>query len=184
MTTAFQLSDACAAAGVGVPRGAGRSQRARLGLVAATRGSGAPRASALGAGADVDHDDGGDDGSSRGPDPGPVAQDGNGGRWRAAGGAAALLGGYLVVWALASVGLAMFDARLGAWGLMTHDMASRSVALNVVILGAAGVAQLSPWKSACLERCRSVPRGCGRASARRWGPGCGTAWRRWRRAAS
>ena len=87
-----------------------------------------------------------------------LAQEERWGRWQAAGSAAALLGGYLVVWAVASVGLAMLDARLGAWGLMTHDMASRSVALNVVILAAAGVAQLSPWKSACLERCRSIPR--------------------------
>jgi len=88
-----------------------------------------------------------------------VAQEGSGGRWRAAWSAATLLGGYLGVWALASVALAMLDARLGAWGLMTHDMASRSVALNVIVLGAAGLAQLSPWKSACLERCRSFPRG-------------------------
>jgi predicted metal-binding membrane protein len=100
-----------------------------------------------------------------------LAQEGSGGRWRAAGSAAALLGGYLVVWVLASVGLAMLDARLGAWGLMTHDMASRSVALNVVILGAAGLAQLSPWKSACLERCRSIPRRLRDGAARPLGSG-------------
>ena len=100
-----------------------------------------------------------------------LAQEGSGGRWRAAGSAAALLGGYLVVWALASVGLAMLDARLGVWGLMTHDMASRSVALNVVILGAAGLAQLSPWKSACLERCRSIPRRLRDGAARPLGSG-------------
>ncbi|HEY1334664.1 MAG TPA: DUF2182 domain-containing protein [Myxococcaceae bacterium] len=93
------------------------------------------------------------------------------GRWRAAGSAAALLGGYLVVWAVASVGLAMLDARLGAWGLMTHDMASRSVALNVVILAAAGVAQLSPWKSACLERCRAIPRALREGEVRPLGSG-------------
>jgi predicted metal-binding membrane protein len=79
------------------------------------------------------------------------------GRWWAVGRAAALLGGYLAVWAVASAGLALLDARLGAWGLMTHEMASRSVALNVAILVAAGLVQLSPWKSACLERCRSIP---------------------------
>ena len=87
-----------------------------------------------------------------------LAQEERWGRWRAVGSAAVLLGGYLAVWALASAGLAMLDARLGAWGLMTHEMASRSVALNVVILAGAGLAQLSPWKSACLERCRSIPR--------------------------
>ena len=79
------------------------------------------------------------------------------GRWQAVGRAAALLGGYLAVWAVASAGLALLDARLGAWGLMSHEMASRSVALNVAILVAAGLVQLSPWKSACLERCRSIP---------------------------
>jgi predicted metal-binding membrane protein len=80
------------------------------------------------------------------------------GRWRAVGSASALLGGYLAVWAVASAGLALLDARLGAWGLMTHEMASRSTPLNVAILVAAGLLQLSPWKSACLERCRSIPR--------------------------
>jgi predicted metal-binding membrane protein len=87
-----------------------------------------------------------------------LAREGSGGRWRAVGGASALLGGHLAVWALASVGLAVLEARLGAWGLMSHEMVSRSVALNVAILAAAGLVQLSPWKSACLERCRAIPR--------------------------
>jgi predicted metal-binding membrane protein len=87
-----------------------------------------------------------------------LAQEVPGGRWRAVGSASALLGGHLGVWALASTALALLDARLGAWGLMTHEMASQSVALNVAILGAAGLVQLSPWKSACLERCRAIPR--------------------------
>jgi predicted metal-binding membrane protein len=95
-----------------------------------------------------------------------LAQEERWGRWRAAGSAAALLGGYLAVWALASAGLAMLDARLGAWGLMTHEMASRSVALNVVSLAGAGLVQLSPWKSACLERCRSIPRALREGAAR------------------
>lgn len=87
-----------------------------------------------------------------------LAQEGSGGRWRAMGSATALLGGYLTVWSMASLALAVLDARLGEWGLMTHQMASRSVGLNVAILGAAGLVQLSPWKSACLERCRAIPR--------------------------
>src|SRR5262249_48780051 len=45
---------------------------------------------------------------------------------------------------------------LAEHGLMTHEMASRSVPLSVGILLAAGLVQLSPWKSACLARCRSV----------------------------
>ena len=87
-----------------------------------------------------------------------LAQEGTGGRWQAVGRASALLGGHLAVWALASAALAVLDARLGDWGLMTHEMVSRSVALNVGILGLAGLVQLSPWKSACLERCRAIPR--------------------------
>jgi predicted metal-binding membrane protein len=87
-----------------------------------------------------------------------LAKEVPGGRWQAVGRASALLGGHLAVWALASAALAVLDATLGAWGLMTHEMASRSVALNVAILGAAGLVQLSPWKSACLERCRAIPR--------------------------
>ena len=87
-----------------------------------------------------------------------LAQVGGSGRWRAVGAASAVLGGYLAVWALASAGLAVLDAQLGAWGLMTHDMASRSVPLNAAILLAAGLVQLSPWKTACLERCRAIPR--------------------------
>lgn len=85
-----------------------------------------------------------------------LAQDGSSGRCRAVGNASALLGGYLAIWALASAALALFDARLGAQGMMTHEMASRSLPLSVAILGAAGLAQLSPWKSACLDRCRSI----------------------------
>ena len=57
--------------------------------------------------------------------------------------------------------------------LMTHEMASQSVALNVAILVAAGLVQLSPWKLACLDRCRSIPRAAaGRdgAAAGIWDP--------------
>ena len=78
-------------------------------------------------------------------------------RSRAVGSASALLGGYLGVWALASAALAMLDAWLTGRGWMTHEMASRSVSLNVAILAGAGLVQLSPWKTACLARCRSIP---------------------------
>ena len=86
-----------------------------------------------------------------------LAHEEGGGGWGAVGGASALLGGYLAIWALASAAMAVLDAQLGAWGLMTHEMASRSVPLSVAILVAAGLVQLSPWKAACLERCRAIP---------------------------
>ena len=40
-----------------------------------------------------------------------------------------------------------------------------------MILGAAGLAQLSPWKSACFERCRSIPRRLRDGAARPLGSG-------------
>jgi predicted metal-binding membrane protein len=86
-----------------------------------------------------------------------LAGAGGAGRWRALREALGLLGGYLGVWMLASAVMAVLDARLGAWGLMTHEMTSRSVPLDVGILVTAGILQLSPWKSACLERCRAIP---------------------------
>jgi len=78
-------------------------------------------------------------------------------RRQAVGNATALLGGYLGVWVVASAVLGTLDAWLTGRGLMTHEMASRSVLLNVAILAAAGLVQLSPWKRACLARCRSIP---------------------------
>jgi predicted metal-binding membrane protein len=85
-------------------------------------------------------------------------------RRRAVGSASALLGGYLGVWVVASAGLAVVDAWLAGRGLMSHEMASRSVLLNVAILAAAGLVQLSPWKTACLARCRSIPAELGKVS--------------------
>ena len=78
-------------------------------------------------------------------------------RGRAVVNASALLCGYLSVWVVASAALGALDGWLAARGLMTHEMASLSVPLNVAILAAAGVVQLSPWKTACLARCRSIP---------------------------
>ena len=85
-----------------------------------------------------------------------LAGDGRIERWRAVRGASALLGGYLGVWVLASAALAGLDAWLSGRGLMTHELASRSVPMNVAILAAAGLVQLSPWKTACLARCRAL----------------------------
>src|SRR5262249_46865841 len=85
-------------------------------------------------------------------------------RSRAVRGASALLGGYLGVWVLASIGLAGVDVWLFSRGVMTHEMASRSVPLNVAILAAAGLVQLSPWKTAGLARCRAIPAELGMAS--------------------
>jgi predicted metal-binding membrane protein len=68
--------------------------------------------------------------------------------------ALAFLGGYLSPWMLASFGAALLQARLGAAGLMTAEMAIGSRTLGGALLVAAGAMQLSPLKGACLERCR------------------------------
>jgi predicted metal-binding membrane protein len=62
--------------------------------------------------------------------------------------------GYLAPWMLASVGAALLQARLAASGLLTAEMATDSRALGGGVLLAAGAMQLSPFKRACLERCR------------------------------
>ncbi len=64
------------------------------------------------------------------------------------------LGGYLSPWMVASLGAALLQARLGAAGLMTPEMATGSRTLGGVLLVVAGAMQLSPLKRACLERCR------------------------------
>ncbi len=85
-------------------------------------------------------------------------------RARAQGNAWLMLGGYLAIWSAGSAALAMLDAQLGAWGLMTHDMAIRSTPLAAAILVAAGLVQLSPWKAVCLERCRALSAAVGEGS--------------------
>jgi predicted metal-binding membrane protein len=64
------------------------------------------------------------------------------------------LGGYLAPWMLASLGAALLQARLGAAGLLTQQMATSSRTLGGALLVAAGAMQLSPLKGACLQRCR------------------------------
>ena len=64
------------------------------------------------------------------------------------------LGGYLAPWMVASVGAALLQARLGAAGLMTAEMATDSRTLGGGLLIISGAMQLSPLKRACLQRCR------------------------------
>jgi predicted metal-binding membrane protein len=69
--------------------------------------------------------------------------------------ALAFLGGYLAPWMVASLLAALLQAKLGAAGLMTEEMATGSRTLGGALLLVAGAMQLSPLKRACLERCRS-----------------------------
>jgi predicted metal-binding membrane protein len=75
--------------------------------------------------------------------------------------ALAFLVGYLAPWMVASLGAALLQARLGAAGLLTAEMATASRTLGGGLLLAAGVMELSPLKRACLERCRSRAQAAG-----------------------
>ena len=63
--------------------------------------------------------------------------------------------GYIAVWTGFSVGAAVAQYALHQAAMMSAEMASSSVRLNGAILIAAGVYQLTPWKSRCLTHCRS-----------------------------
>ena len=63
--------------------------------------------------------------------------------------------GYLAVWTGFSVGAAAAQWGLHQAALLSMAMASSSGRLTGAILIAAGVYQLTPWKSRCLTHCRS-----------------------------
>ena len=68
---------------------------------------------------------------------------------------AAFVSGYLTIWCLFSVG-----ATLTQWGLHEAAMLSQMMMAKNQIFGAAllmlaGVYQLTPWKTVCLDHCRS-----------------------------
>jgi predicted metal-binding membrane protein len=63
--------------------------------------------------------------------------------------------GYIAVWTGFSVGAAVAQWGLHQAALLSAAMASSSGRLTGAILIAAGVYQLTPWKSRCLTHCRS-----------------------------
>ena len=76
------------------------------------------------------------------------------GRARARG-IAALLCGYLGLWLLFALALAAAQAALTVFELFTSEGQLSSRVASGVLLLAAGLYQLTPWKQAFLERCRS-----------------------------
>jgi len=84
--------------------------------------------------------------------------------------ALAFLVGYLAPWMLASLLAALLQAWLTACGLLTPGMATASRSLGGVLLLATGAMQLSPFKRACLERCRSRARLAGMSGETLAGP--------------
>ena len=63
--------------------------------------------------------------------------------------------GYLAIWFGVSVVAVASQWGFNQIGLLSADMVSLSVFLSGVLLIAAGLYQLTPWKRACLIQCRS-----------------------------
>jgi predicted metal-binding membrane protein len=63
--------------------------------------------------------------------------------------------GYIAAWTGFSVGAALAQSGLHHAAMLSAAMASSSGRLAGAILIAAGVYQLTPWKSRCLRHCRS-----------------------------
>ncbi|MEZ5445766.1 MAG: DUF2182 domain-containing protein [Gammaproteobacteria bacterium] len=81
--------------------------------------------------------------------------------------------GYLLVWGGYSVAAALLQWWLQKAGWLTMAMAATYPGLGGVLLVAAGLYQLTPWKHACLRRCR----GPVEFIARHWRRGYGGALR-------
>ncbi|KUZ75717.1 DUF2182 domain-containing protein [Burkholderia ubonensis] len=68
----------------------------------------------------------------------------------------ALLAGYLTAWLAFSIAAASLQKALQPTGLISEMMLwSKSALLSAIVLAAAGIYQLSPFKRACLTQCRS-----------------------------
>jgi predicted metal-binding membrane protein len=67
----------------------------------------------------------------------------------------AFVGGYVVVWTAFSVAATALQWGLERAALLSPMMVSTSPLLGAGLLVAAGVYQLTPYKEACLDKCRS-----------------------------
>lgn len=87
-------------------------------------------------------------------------------------GLAALVGGYLAVWAGFSALGALAQAELSRAGLLDGQGASRSALLTAALFAGAGLYQFSALKDACLTRCRHPLS----FFLQHWRPGAGAAF--------
>ena len=69
---------------------------------------------------------------------------------------ASFLAGYLVPWLAFSLAAAALQHGLQAAGYLDASMATTNRLFAAALLGAAGILQLSPLRTACLERCRAA----------------------------
>jgi len=68
---------------------------------------------------------------------------------------AAFVAGYLFMWTLFSLGATVAQWGLERAALLSPMMVASSPALGAALLVGAGIYQLTPFKDACLEHCRS-----------------------------
>ncbi len=79
--------------------------------------------------------------------------------------------GYVLAWAFFSVIATAAQWALSAATLLSATMSGTSPVLAGLLLGTAGVYQLTPWKTACLRQCRSpAEQLIGNRSKGRFGP--------------
>ena len=62
--------------------------------------------------------------------------------------------GYLVVWTIFGAGAAVLQSGLDRIGALSGTMALHGAAVAALVVAAVGVYELTPFKSACLRRCR------------------------------
>ena len=86
---------------------------------------------------------------------------------------AAFVGGYLAIWCLFSVGVTLAQWGLHQTALLSPMMVAKSQVLGGSLLIVAGVYQLTPWKTVCLDHCRSPAH----FIAHHWRSGAGGAFR-------
>jgi predicted metal-binding membrane protein len=96
-----------------------------------------------------------------------------GGPSRAAASIAAFASAYLGLWILFSLLAVAAQWALERLGAMSAMMSLRATALSGAVLIAAGLYQLTPFKTACLRHCR----GPAQFIAAHWRSGLGGAWR-------
>jgi predicted metal-binding membrane protein len=85
---------------------------------------------------------------------------------------AAFVSGYLAMWCLFSVGATLVQWGLHEAAMLSPMMMAKSQVFGAALLIVAGVYQLTPWKSVCLDHCRSPAH----FIAEHWRPGASGAF--------
>ena len=86
---------------------------------------------------------------------------------------AAFVSGYLAMWCLFSVGATLAQWGLHEAALLSPMMMAKSQVFGAALLIVAGVYQLTPWKTVCLDHCRAPAH----FIAEHWRPGPSGAFR-------